>query len=224
MQDGDTEKLASLLAKAIVRHQPKGPYYLGGWCAYGTIAYEVAQQLRSSGREVALLVLIDSFRPDLWYQHVRPRTRKTLRRRWGRFWFKMVNFWYLPWREKRNQVIWRTRRRLQLRRSRAAALDVARPIEETQSMSDPDPSLRARRATRAYQPQPYGGRIVLFSAETGLSRRLRDPDLGWRELALGGLKRHDVPGGHNTMFLEPGVAVIGEKLRRCLEEAGAAQG
>lgn len=224
VQDGCTEKLAGRLVKAIERRQPTGPYYLGGWCAYGTIAYEVAQQLRNKGREVALLVLIDSFRPDSLEPPLPFRSKKTLHRRWARFWFQTVNFWYLPWREKRNQIIWRARRRLLRLRTRAESSSGMRlRFKKTPVAHDPDPSSRARRATRDYRPRPYGGRVVLFRAEIGLSGRVSDPDLGWRELAQGGLETHDVPGGHSTMFLEPGVEMLGEKLRRSLEEERVAQ-
>lgn len=47
----------------IRRRQAKGPYYFGGWSAGGIIAYEVAQQLTSTGEETARLILIDSPNP-----------------------------------------------------------------------------------------------------------------------------------------------------------------
>jgi amino acid adenylation domain-containing protein len=40
--------------------QPHGPYLLGGWSMGGTVAFEMAQQLRAQGETIALLVLIDS--------------------------------------------------------------------------------------------------------------------------------------------------------------------
>ncbi len=33
----------------VRRIQPKGPYYLGGYCLGGTVAYEMAQILRGQG-------------------------------------------------------------------------------------------------------------------------------------------------------------------------------
>ena len=35
--------------------QRRGPYFLGGWCVDGVVAYEIAQQLRAAGELVALL-------------------------------------------------------------------------------------------------------------------------------------------------------------------------
>jgi amino acid adenylation domain-containing protein len=48
----------------IVRDiQPEGPYRLTGWCVGGTIAFEMALQLRQMGEEVNSLTLINSAAP-----------------------------------------------------------------------------------------------------------------------------------------------------------------
>src|SRR5215469_7547862 len=39
--------------------QPHGPYFLGGYCFGGILSFEIAQQLREEGQEVALLVLLN---------------------------------------------------------------------------------------------------------------------------------------------------------------------
>lgn len=53
------EGIAAAYIKSLRTVQPEGPYLLGGFCAGGLLAYEVAQQLRAEGQEVKLLVLID---------------------------------------------------------------------------------------------------------------------------------------------------------------------
>jgi thioesterase domain-containing protein len=53
------EAIASAYIASMRTVQPEGPYHLGGFCAGGLLAYEVAQQLRAAGQEVKLLVLID---------------------------------------------------------------------------------------------------------------------------------------------------------------------
>lgn len=57
--------------KALARHylhevkqiQPDGPYHLGGLCAGGVVAFEMAQQLQAAGEDVALLALIEPASP-----------------------------------------------------------------------------------------------------------------------------------------------------------------
>jgi acyl carrier protein len=53
------ETIAHYYLSEIRRVQAQGPYYLGGYCIGGLIAFEMAQQLRAAGDEVACLVLID---------------------------------------------------------------------------------------------------------------------------------------------------------------------
>ena len=53
------EDLAAAHVETIRGAQPEGPYFLGGWCLDGVIAYEVAQQLRAQGQQVGLLVMFD---------------------------------------------------------------------------------------------------------------------------------------------------------------------
>jgi thioesterase domain-containing protein len=51
--------------------QAKGPYYLGGYCFGGNVAYEMARILQQQGEEVALLALINSGPPNSSYTEVR---------------------------------------------------------------------------------------------------------------------------------------------------------
>src|SRR5262249_35050135 len=53
------EDIAAHHLKELRAVQPKGPYFLGGFCFGGIVAFEMAQQLRQHGQEVALLVLAD---------------------------------------------------------------------------------------------------------------------------------------------------------------------
>jgi thioesterase domain-containing protein len=44
---------------SILSAQPEGPYRLGGYCAGGLVAFEVARLLVASGRKVELVAMID---------------------------------------------------------------------------------------------------------------------------------------------------------------------
>jgi len=60
------EEMAAQYLREIVELVPEGPYYLGGYCSGGIIAYEMAQQLVGAGRRVGHLVFIDTCHPRLW--------------------------------------------------------------------------------------------------------------------------------------------------------------
>lgn len=58
------ETIAAYLVAKIRLTQPEGPYTIGGICLGGILASEVANQLRSSGQEVPLLIVVDSPNPQ----------------------------------------------------------------------------------------------------------------------------------------------------------------
>jgi amino acid adenylation domain-containing protein len=60
----DMQELAAHYVQEIRTIQSEGPYYLGGWCVGGIIAYEMARQLQDAGQEVAQLALLDSAPPS----------------------------------------------------------------------------------------------------------------------------------------------------------------
>lgn len=64
--------IARKYIEVLKSHQPRGPYYLGGWCYGGMVAYEMACQLKKSGENVPVLVMLDSFcsNDKLWKRSI----------------------------------------------------------------------------------------------------------------------------------------------------------
>jgi hypothetical protein len=58
------QEWVALYVNAILERQPHGPYYLGAYTSAGAHGYEIALHLRRSGREVALLALVDPLAID----------------------------------------------------------------------------------------------------------------------------------------------------------------
>ena len=52
--------IAAKYIEILRRHQPRGPYFLGGWCYGGVVAHEMACQLQEQGETVERLVMLDS--------------------------------------------------------------------------------------------------------------------------------------------------------------------
>ena len=71
--------MAAHHVRQIRRIQPRGPYILGGLCAGGTIAFEMALQLEARGHCVGLVALLDAADPKV------PRAVGRSRQRWARF-------------------------------------------------------------------------------------------------------------------------------------------
>ena len=73
--DTDTiESVAARYVTALRAQAPIGPYLLGGYSAGGAIAYEMAQQLRSAGEDVALLAMLDASAPRTRGASLTPRS------------------------------------------------------------------------------------------------------------------------------------------------------
>jgi hypothetical protein len=53
--------MAALLERQLLSQEPEGPYIIYGHCFSGLLAYELARRLVDSGREVSMLVMVDSY-------------------------------------------------------------------------------------------------------------------------------------------------------------------
>lgn len=71
--------VAACLRSRLRVYQPRGPYYLGGWCRWGIVAFELAQQLLAEGETVMLLVLLDAALPHAARRGLRTQVRNWLR-------------------------------------------------------------------------------------------------------------------------------------------------
>ena len=92
------QEMAALYQDAIQRIHPGGPYILIGYCMGGTIALEIAQQLRSHDADVAFLALLETYN---WMHMEQDSAWKN-----GRFFmqkviFHMRNMLLLPSTDKR---------------------------------------------------------------------------------------------------------------------------
>src|SRR5258708_13615964 len=64
------EDMAAHFIQEIRTVQPHGPYYLGGYCFGGNVAFEMARQLTQQGETIALLGVGDSGPSDGFYQSI----------------------------------------------------------------------------------------------------------------------------------------------------------
>jgi len=187
------EEMASHYLREIRTVQSHGPYYLGGVCFGGWVAYEMAQQLRRQRQEVAFLGLLGTYRVN-WSK--RSLALKLLR---------------LPPRESLAHIFRKARREVLEARANVETLFLRRPLKQVRKALDV--------ASHAYVPQPYSGKITLFRASQKSVRDPDDPSSGWGDLAGGGLEIHSVAGDHDTIFMEPELSVLAGQLELCLEIA-----
>jgi amino acid adenylation domain-containing protein len=69
----------------------------------------------------------------------------------------------------------------------------------------------------AFQPKTYRGRVSVFRIRKQPLNRIRDKELGWSKLAVGGVNLHYVPGRHGSSVLsEPNVRVLAAEVKKYL--------
>jgi amino acid adenylation domain-containing protein len=202
------EAMASAYIEEIRKKQPHGPYYVGGVCIGGVLAYEIAQQLRAADEDVALVVLIDSFLPGpLQYLQSRPSLTEYLDWHLGEMLLlpALARFKYLG--------VWLgnggTRLRHALGWTEHSALARA-----TKKVAEAH-----RRAMLAYKPNRYDGKMVQLMCGEASHRAYEDRRLAWSSLAPEGFEVRIVPGNHLTMVEDPHVRVLAQELQSCLDRA-----
>ncbi len=203
------EDIAALLIRAMREVQPKGPYYIAGLCVNAVIAFEIAQQLVRDGEEVALLAMLDAHN-QAYYKNPFKDGRYTARVR-----YHLSNLLKLDAGETSSYLMDRldeARRKIERVAWRLVSDHSADDrLHNTDSIVHP--------AFSRYEPQSYPGSIVLFQSSEWPKGPYFDFELGWKDLAGGGIESHAIPGDHPSMFLEPNVNLVAEKLKSHLEEA-----
>ena len=230
------EETAECYIVQIRSVQPHGPYYLGGGCYGGLVAFEMARRLRSMGETVNVVALIDTWnfaygrfisKPKLFYFNSRFFLRRTFHH--------MRTLGQVKPQDWASYFLGRAKTFLQLAKSVAR---IAEGVDETQfPVSLVDAKLqeleghgelgqvleRVRNASHVaalnFIPKPYDGHLLVFSARTRVDDPYRDEALGWRPVALGGVTAHMIDGDHLSIFRNPAVGAIAEKLDRALREA-----
>jgi len=220
------EEMASAYLEAVRTIQPEGPYLLGGHSLGGTVAFEMARQLRDQGEEVAVLALIDAVAPcfaeiaadfdpaalddatmlaDLARQIedaggvTLPISEATLRSLAPD---DQLEFFAEQLRQA--FLAWGADRTL-VQDMLVAGVPMLRALLNV-----------ARTNTLAvinYVPRPYPGPITVLR---GHHAGATDPSLGWSAYASGPIAIHEIPGDHHLVMAEPHVRILAERLQALL--------
>jgi thioesterase domain-containing protein/acyl carrier protein len=213
-QEGSFDSLEALAAE-LVKHiraiQPRGPYYLGGLCFGGVVAYEIARQLTVQGDQVAFLGLFEAYAPPpplRWWA--------SMKRRW-----RVIGSLSLMQNLEHVKKAIRHYKQVIVERSFMAVMPtrwMSRTLLKYQQRED-----RRKRAAimGRYVPEPYAGNIHLFraQADSAYIRALYGDTLsGWRPLCTGKIEVHTYHCGHAAMMRPPHIATVVDQVRRYLDQ------
>jgi aspartate racemase len=184
------EEIAAHYIQQIKTVQPHGPYFIGGYSFGGTVAYEMAQQLRANGEPIGMLALLDTYAGNL--KSVSSTVVELLLHPTGKRVFRD-----LP--EIAKEMV---QRRVKFLLMSPVLKNV---LQTNQAAAD------------RYVLQPYGGKIDLFRASEASLRSPADLYSAWYDLAADGVEVHEITGNHGGILVHPQVERLAEALKACID-------
>ena len=231
-KDMTVEQRAATCLEAMRSVQPKGPYYIGGWCAAGPLAVETARQIQAGGDSVGYLVLFDSWRPGYAAELSREQARMpemSLRARLYRKYLFHRNRWQTLNNGQRVRYVW-----LVISNKFSSSRDkfylknwaIAEWFCKRFGFSLPhfmhNVSLTTLNSLKEYRGvEAYPGPLTLIRAKEAPYIPGAQEHCGWNAIVKGEIKVLWAPGDHETMFIPPHIHSVGEFLRQGLAEAHA---
>ncbi len=207
------EDLAAYYIETIQKIQPQGPYKIGGWSLGGVIAFEMAQQLNSSGHQVVSLTLIDSYTPKAINIEA-PVDKNTSVNYFFQALFLNAGLPKPVTKLEQNKLDDRLNYILE-QGKKASILPSELKLEQIRRM------FRVYRsnylAMYRYQPQPYPGKITFLCASEKIDQASQYPNQDWEKLAGEGLEIYLIPGNHSTIIREPHVSVLAKQMTTIFE-------
>jgi phthiocerol/phenolphthiocerol synthesis type-I polyketide synthase E len=212
------EEMAAIYVKEIRKAQPQGPYFIGGYCMGGTIAFEVAQQLHAEGEPIALLALFDTMN---WHKiplNIWSKSSHAVQR----LFFHATSFLSLDFsgktkffREKvevlKNRIpVWKGWLLAGFESPRDGAVSDSWVLGQIWRAND--------RASWEYIPKPYSGVLTDFRPRKQY-QVFSNPDYKWDGLAKGGLDVVILPVNPASMLVEPFVGQLAIALRQSIDAA-----
>jgi thioesterase domain-containing protein len=237
LAQASVEEMAAFYVEEIRRRQSNGPYLLGGLCAGGVIAFEMASQLVRAGESVGLVALLEAATPQASKRpgvvrsqrlgrvmqaiaDVRRSEISHVRRALtvlGVILRKLVNM--LTWEIKQRVTRWWVGARFLLLRHVLAhglpwppflpALSVRQIYATADALYVPKPLSHA--SVVLVRARAKVAHDMPYVDDTAYLEIYADDSFGWREL-IDKLVIIDVDGGHSSMLQEPFVGSLATAL------------
>ncbi len=218
------ETMAANYIKEIRSLQPEGPYYLGGYCLGGAIAFEMAQQLHAHGEEVGLLAMFETY--NIKSINISSPNFYKFYHKLQNIMFHFYNMFSLGSKDKLRFLI--DKAKVELSRFKVsinvAISKIARKLNLNFGLSYHHVLINKvnDQAMLEYLPKVYTGCVTIFRPKKYFAR-LNDPQFGWEGLAEEGVNVYELPVNPRGMLVEPFVQVLADKLKVCICEESSAE-
>jgi FkbH-like protein len=224
------EEMAAHYVTEIRKVRPHGPYLLGGLCAGGILAFEMARQLEMTNEEARLVAVFDAADVSATMKPYRESAQRASRLRQAVREQPMRKLPRVLMSKARGFLSYQVQTALHKLSDRLSVAALRRHLDRGAPLPGWARKLSVRavyaRAEAEYRPaHVLRQEIVLFRATEGVGFEqpfveiYDDPLLGWSKRSLKGVKAIDVPGGHGSMLQEPNVSALANALGSYLAEA-----
>jgi thioesterase domain-containing protein/acyl carrier protein len=204
-------QMAAIYVDAIAQVQAAGPYLLVGYSMGGSVAYEIARQLRSRGQQIGLLVLIDAGTLDAQLRGLQRAARK-LSDHLGIMSEQRPSTWpAYVWNALRKEVDQYRRRPRVAAESHTNGPVIAPGLPERLRRLISDILMSAY---ADYAAPPCDVAIKLLRCTQGTGARWAKRHQGWLERAQGGVEVFDLPAYHGSALTGPSAVLAAAYLRQ----------
>ncbi len=216
--DGKSQPLVSIeemgkrYTEEIISVYPNGPYYLGGYCMGGLVAYEIARNLVQKNKVVGLVALFDTaaywvdlnFIEKLYFifENATFHLKNIINAD------KVGKYDFL--RDRTFEAF----RRILLKFQRVSETFNRHSGKTTHTIID-GINLINHNAARIYKPNPYSGRITLFKPVINF-KSIKGELMGWEKIEAGGVDAVSLSAYPKGILVEPYVKELAEKLKQHL--------
>lgn len=211
------EDIAANYIEEILAKNPDGPFALAGYSLGGIIAYEMARQMKALGKDVRMLAMFDTHitqttKFDSWIKITLNRIRFFIMQVLYSFVLfaqdpkRAVEYKFLQLKRRVIRLYWRITKGKEQKQT--GFFGYSNQIDEEN-----------KRAMNNYYIQPLDIAIDLFRAKKRTFYMDDFTTMGWTPFAKRGVKVHDIPGEHNTIFAPPNDKEFAVVLQECLNKA-----
>ena len=207
------EDMAALMVKKIRQLVPGSAYALAGFCQTSLLAYECAKRLQQLGHEIPLLVMGDVV--PLEYLRRLTFAERSMRRLereafylsamrrsfpsdWKNLFRRRIGGFKLLQEQRKWEKFYRSRSR------------------DPQAIQEMYQALLV--AQQSYAPSPYSGRVLFLQSGNRPQSNRRDEVASWAGL-LSEQEIFESPGDHSSIFEEPHVGFLAQRLQLALDNA-----
>jgi len=216
------EIMAEKYMKEIVAQQPEGPYYIGGYCMGGVVAFEIGRQLESAGHKVGLVLLLESYNA-----HGINMSEKMHNRLAGYHAFQNILYHsgnlISSYKHGNSEFI---REKAAIAKFRLAAT-MKRITTQTKNIfhraSEKVPVYKALSKVNDHAYFLYSPRICSFDIAVFRPQRqftgYNDHYAGWKNWTTGSIDVSVIPVLPRGMLVEPFVKLLAAEVNKCLKKA-----